>query len=91
MLLETVKRVLTRQLQVELHPKLLNEEMVAFIDRNVRSFPGKSGIRFVLSEPRSNWKVSMYTLERGFEMNDEMAAFLQENPDMEVKVITLEK
>jgi hypothetical protein len=31
----------------------------------------------------------MYTLEKGFEMNDEMTAFLEENPDMEVNVTTL--
>lgn len=91
MLLETVKRLLTRQLQVELHPKLLKDEVVAFIDQNVKTFPGKSGIKFILAEPRLNWKVSMYTLEKSFEMNDEMAAFLEANPDMEVKVTTLEK
>ena len=91
MLLETVKRLLTRQLQVELHPKLLKDEVIAFIDQNVKTFPGKSGIKFILSEPRLNWKVSMYTLEKSFEMNDEMAAFLEANPDMEVKVTTLEK
>jgi len=33
----------------------------------------------------------MYTLENGFEMNDEMTAFLEQNPDMEVKVTALEK
>jgi DNA polymerase-3 subunit alpha len=89
MLLETVKRVLTRQVQIGLHPKLVNEALVTFVDNNVRTNPGKSSIKFVLYEPRSNYKVSMYTLEKGFEMNDEMTAFLEENPDMEVNVTTL--
>jgi DNA polymerase-3 subunit alpha len=89
MLLETVKRVLTRQVQIGLHPKLVNEALVTFVDNNVRANPGKSSIKFVLYEPRSNYKVSMYTLEKGFEMNDEMTAFLEENPDMEVNVTTL--
>jgi DNA polymerase III subunit alpha len=91
MLLETVKRVLTRQLQIELHPKLLNQEIVSFVDNNIRTNPGKSSIRFVLSEPKSQCRVTMYTLERGFEMNDEMTAFLEANPDMEVSVTTLQK
>lgn len=91
MLLETVKGLLTRQLEVELHPKYVTEELVNFIDNNVKLFPGKSSIRFVLSEPRFNFKVSMYTLEKGFEMNDEMAALLEGNPDIEVKVTTLDK
>ena len=30
----------------------------------------------------------MYSLENGFTMNDEMAVFLNENPDVEVSVIT---
>jgi DNA polymerase-3 subunit alpha len=89
MLLETVKRVLTRQVQIGLHPKLVNEALVRFVDNNVHTNPGKSSIKFVLYEPRSNYKVSMYTLEKGFEMNDEMTAFLEENPDMEVNVTTL--
>ena len=91
MLLETVKRMLTRQLQIELHPKLLNQEIVSFVDDNIRTNPGKSSIRFVLSEPKSQCRVTMYTLERGFEMNDEMTAFLEANPDMEVSVTTLQK
>ncbi|MFT3705506.1 MAG: DNA polymerase III subunit alpha [Agriterribacter sp.] len=91
MLLETVKRLLTRQVQIDLHPKLLNDEIITFVDNNVRTNPGKSSIRFVLSEPRSQCKVSMYTLERGFEMNDEMTAFLEANPDMEVSITTLQK
>lgn len=88
MLMETVKKVLTRQLQIALHPKLVNEQLVTFIDENFRTNPGKSSIKFVLYEPKSNYKVSLYTLEKGFEMNDEMAAFLEANPDMEVKVTT---
>ncbi|MCO5240840.1 MAG: DNA polymerase III subunit alpha [Chitinophagaceae bacterium] len=91
MLLETLKRAVTRQVDVELHPKLLTEEMVAFIERNVKSYPGKSGIKFILSEPGSGWKISMYTLEKGFEMNDEMAAFLESNPDIVVRVTVFEK
>jgi hypothetical protein len=32
--------------------------------------------------------VVLSTIDKGFEMNDEMAAFLLENPDMEVNVET---
>lgn len=91
MLLETVKSLLTRQVQVEMHPQLLNEKMLDFIDRNIQEFPGKSGIRFVFTDPRANLKVNMYALEKGFTMNDEMAVFLETNPDLSVKVVNLEK
>jgi hypothetical protein len=31
----------------------------------------------------------LQTLDKGFEMNDEMAVFLMENPDLEVNVDTV--
>lgn len=89
MLLETVKKVLTRTVQVDLHPKLVTNDLIDFLDQNLKSFPGKAGIKFMIADPRSQCRVSMYTLERGFEMNDEMTAFLEANPDMEVSVTTL--
>ncbi|MCC7525172.1 MAG: DNA polymerase III subunit alpha, partial [Chitinophagaceae bacterium] len=91
MLLETVKALLTKQLEVELHPKYLTEELVNFIDNNVKQFPGKSSIKFVLSEPQFNFKVNMYSLEKGFQMNDEMAALLETNSFIDVRVTTLDK
>ena len=91
MLLETVKRTMTQKLQIELHPKALNKEMVGFVDENIKKYPGKTSIRFVFSEPKNKLKVCMYTLERGFEMNDEMTAFLESNPDIDVNVTTLQK
>ncbi|MFT2628528.1 hypothetical protein, partial [Escherichia coli] len=62
------------------------KDMVHFIDKNLRKFPGKSTLRFNVVEPKENLKVSMYTLEKGFEMNEEMADFLMNNPDVDVKV-----
>ncbi|MDB5230575.1 MAG: dnaE [Chitinophagaceae bacterium] len=85
-LLETVKQNLTKQLEINIHPALLSKDMVEFIDQNVKSNPGKSSLRFTISEPSENMKVSMYTMEKGFSMNDEMAAFLLENPDLEITV-----
>jgi DNA polymerase-3 subunit alpha len=51
-----------------------------------RRIPGKSSIKINFYEPVENLKLSMYTLEKGFTMNDEMADFLLDNPDVEVSV-----
>jgi DNA polymerase III subunit alpha len=88
MLLESIKPHLTKQLIVDIEARFLNEETVNFIERNVKKFPGKSAVKFNIAEPKSNFKISMYTMENGFEMNDEMAAFLHERPEMEVQVIS---
>jgi DNA polymerase-3 subunit alpha len=85
-LLETVKQNLTRSLEINMHPATLTPDFVSFVDKNVRSFPGKSSIRFNIYEPKENLKVSLYSFERGFMMNEEMAEFLLNSPDVDVNV-----
>jgi DNA polymerase-3 subunit alpha len=85
-LLETVKQTLTRSVEISIHPAALTPDFVSFLDKNVRSFPGKSSLRFTIYEPRENLKVSLYTFEKGFQMNEEMADFLMGNPDIDVHV-----
>jgi DNA polymerase-3 subunit alpha len=87
LLLETVKRTMTKLLIVDIEPRHLTHESVTFIESNVKKNPGKSNLKFNLIEPKENWKISMYTVEKGFEMNDEMAAFLLDRPEMGVTVI----
>ena len=88
-LLESIKQNLTRQLIVDIEARYLNEKMVAFIEDNVKRFPGRSGLKFNISEPRYDHRVSMYTIDNGFEMNDEMAAFLMDKPEMEIQVVMI--
>ena len=87
-LLESMMKVCTKKLQIELHPKFIDENIIGFVENNVKKFPGKSSLKFCLSEPSAKLKVGMFTLENGFEMNDEMARFLQEKPELEVQVET---
>ena len=88
-LLESIKQNLTRQLIVDIEARFLNEELVGFIEGNVKRYPGRSGLKFNISEPKTSYKISMYTVENGFEMNDEMAAFLLEKPELDIQVVTI--
>ncbi|HYE56090.1 MAG TPA: OB-fold nucleic acid binding domain-containing protein, partial [Chitinophagaceae bacterium] len=88
LMLDTVKRELTKQVVLNIEARFLNQEMVSFIERNVKSHPGKAGLRFNISESKNKLKVGMYTMETGFEMNDEMAAWLRDKPEVEVHVVT---
>lgn len=88
MLLESIKPLLTKQVVVDIEARFLNEDMVGFIERNVKKFPGKSSLKFNIIESRNNYRVSMYSLGNGFEMNDEMSAFLDDKPELEVQVVT---
>jgi DNA polymerase III subunit alpha len=88
-LLESIKQNLTKQVIVDLQARHLTRDMIGFIEKNVKTYPGRAGLKFNISEPKSQCKVSLYSLESGFEMNDEMATFLQNQPELEVQVVTV--
>ncbi len=88
-LAETLKRNLTKQILIEGHPKDITNDVVNFIETNVRNHPGKATLKFTLSEPKNNWKISLLTMDNGFEMNDEMTEFLETKPQFEVQVTTV--
>jgi DNA polymerase-3 subunit alpha len=85
-LLETAKMNLTRNLEICIEPASLTNEFVHFIESNVRSNPGKSTLKFKIKEPQENLEVVLNTTDKGFTMNEEMAEFLLDNPDVEVNV-----
>ncbi len=87
-LLDTVKSSLTKQVVIEVEPQSISNDFVDFIDRNLKENPGKTTLRFNIVDSRHQYKVGMYSLERSFTMNDDMAVFLNENQDIEVSVVT---
>lgn len=85
-LLDTVKPALTKQLVIEVSPQIIDEEFVSFMHENIRQNPGKSTIRFSIHDEVEDKKISLYTLENGFTMNDDMASFLNKRTDIELNV-----
>jgi DNA polymerase-3 subunit alpha len=55
----------------------------------MKNFPGKSTLKFTLTEPKNKMKISLMTMSSGFEMNDEMVNFLENKPELDVQVITV--
>lgn len=87
-LLETIKRAFTRQLQLTLQPGAIQPAQVEFMKTNLKKYPGKTRLKLILFDQVEKLKVEMRTVEKGFEMNDEMAEFLENNPHFEVQVDT---
>lgn len=87
-LLETVKKVMTRKIQLNIIPSLFRVEHLDFLTENVRNNPGKVQLKFVFHDKKDQKTVVLSTIEKGFEMNDGMAEFLLENPELETTVET---
>ncbi|MGH2647618.1 MAG: DNA polymerase III subunit alpha, partial [Ginsengibacter sp.] len=85
-LLESLMKSCTRKLQIEANPGDISQEFVDFITENVRRFPGNSSLKFCVNDGKSHLKFGMYTMENGFEMNDEMASYLQQKPEFDVQI-----
>ena len=80
------KQLLTKQLNITLDAASVNEAFINFIEANVRKHPGASSLRLTILEPKENLKVSLYTFDKRFLMNEEMAEFLNHNPELGVSV-----
>ena len=52
----------------------------------MKKFPGRSTLKLNLTEPKENLKISLVTMDNGFEMNDEIVDFLESNPELDVQV-----
>ncbi|MFC4230903.1 DNA polymerase III subunit alpha [Parasediminibacterium paludis] len=85
-LLETAKQNLTKSIEINVHPAAISGDFVDFISTNVKNNPGKTSLKFNVIEPRDNLKISMYTTDKGFTMNEDMADFLLNNLDIEINV-----
>ncbi|MFN8247913.1 MAG: DNA polymerase III subunit alpha [Ferruginibacter sp.] len=88
-LLDTVKSTLTREIVLNISPQFIDEQFVSFIDRNVKEHPGRTAIKFNISDPLQKCRFSMRSMEKGITMNDELALYLNENNDIEVSVVTV--
>ncbi len=85
-LLETAKQTMTKNVEINIKPAAISKDFVDFITQNIKSNPGKSSLRFHVYEPEEDLKVSLFSSEKGFTMNDDMAEFLLNNLDVEVSV-----
>ncbi len=86
-MLDTAKAAYTKQLIVDVNAQDITPRFVQFIDKNIKANPGKSTLKFNINDPLQHLKIGLYTLEKGFCMNDEMVAFIEENKDLEVSVV----
>ena len=77
---------MTKNIDISINPSAISKDFVDFITQNIKRHPGKSTLRFTIYEPEEDLKISLFTTEKGFSMNDDMAEYLLDNLDVEVSV-----
>jgi DNA polymerase-3 subunit alpha len=87
-MLENMKATMTKALHIYTDFRFVTQELVDFVDRNMKLNPGNSVLRFNLSDDRNLHKISLFSSERRFKMNDDMSSFLLQRPELDVQVMT---
>ncbi|MCX6210681.1 MAG: DNA polymerase III subunit alpha, partial [Bacteroidetes bacterium] len=85
-LLETVKSKLTKNIELNMHASSVDENMIAFIQKNMKTNPGSVSLKFNIVEPLENLKITLSLFDKGVSMNEELAEYLLKNEDVEVSV-----
>ncbi|RYZ22368.1 MAG: DNA polymerase III subunit alpha [Chitinophagaceae bacterium] len=87
-LAENMKRQMTKALQLELDVRNLEPGIIEFLDDNIKKYPGSTGLKIVVKEPKAALKAGFSTLGTGFEMNWDLIQWLDGRPEIDVKVQT---
>jgi DNA polymerase-3 subunit alpha len=87
MLLESLLPHFTRQLILDLPAESVGERLIQFVEGHCRKHPGRSSLRVNIVEPLTHCRASLLSSDNRFEMNDEMADFLGQNPDWGVQIV----
>ncbi|MCK7554493.1 hypothetical protein MKQ70_05530 [Chitinophaga sedimenti] len=90
-LLQEVKKTHTRQVALVTMPKFLTPEIVQFLSKNAAENPGKAELYVQLIDRDDNLSIRMHTVNKHIEMNDDLAHFLQKQPDIDVYIDTINK
>ncbi|HEU0226612.1 MAG TPA: hypothetical protein VFQ86_02655, partial [Arachidicoccus soli] len=86
LLLETLKTSYTKALELELPLKSIHENAVDFFRDNMKKNPGSTTLKFKVVDVDEEMMVNLYTLDKGFIMNEELIEYLNKNQDIHVQV-----
>ena len=79
MLLDEVRKTLTKKISLSLPIEKVDEHFVDFIHNNVKTHPGNTDLLIHIADEPANWAVRLRSQAMKMELNDEMISFLQES------------
>ncbi len=83
-LIETMKRTLTKQVKLTIEARSVKPDMIDFLQKNLKKNTGGHKLNIHLWDEKQNVHVDLRS--SGFEMNDDLANFLADKPEVEVLV-----
>lgn len=87
-LLETLKTTMTKQIQLEISPELIDETFLTFFAENIQQHPGNTTIKFNIIDDLLKRKFTLSTFDKGVLVNDELIDFLNKNTHIAVSIST---
>jgi DNA polymerase-3 subunit alpha len=90
-LLQEVKRTHTKKVGLLTQPQHITTEVIDFLVDNAAKHPGKCEVFLQLIDPQEDLSVKLHTFNRHIEMNDELAHFLEHQPDIDIYIDTINK
>ncbi|MBO9151872.1 DNA polymerase III subunit alpha [Chitinophaga sp. GCM10012297] len=90
-LLQEVKRTQTKKIGLITMPQFITPQVIDFLSDNIQKNPGKAEIYCQLIDRDEELMVKMHTFTKHVEMNDELAQFLDSQPDIDVYIDTTNK
>lgn len=76
-LLENVRKILTRRMKLSIPLQKLNADVISFLQDNFRKYQGKTDVSFVINDDENN--IALRTHNMKLELNDEFIQFLNGN------------
>ncbi len=82
LLLDEVRKVLTKKVTMTMPLQKVTDELVAFLHDNLKKYSGNTDVVIQVKDDTAQWMVKLKTLHMRIELNEELIHFLQENEDI---------
>jgi len=82
MLLDEVRKVMTRKIFLNTTLEMVSEEFALFMESNVKKYPGTTELIITVKDTETEMAVRLKTQNRKIEVNDELIHFLQEHEEI---------
>jgi DNA polymerase-3 subunit alpha len=84
-LLENVRQQLSKQITLNIGAQNINEDFIQFIEKNWKKNPGNCRLKIVVNN-RDKEKATLYNLEKGITLNDDLVAYIEQNNLIDVVI-----